>query len=216
MNFIAGYLLLHMSEHEAYWTLVSIIEDILPTEYFTTTMMDLSVDVRFVFGDLLAKKLPRLHKHFLQIGLTLPLVMTQWFLCILATATPTETTFRIWDVFFSEGSKVLFRIGIALFKVNEEKLLSCKEYNTLYNLVKKIPSIMYDADVLIDYAFRRCGKFSMKSINQKRNECRPIVQEEYLSFQMMKSGLKRQSQQITKRELSSSSLKKWKNKFKEI
>lgn len=136
MNFIAGYLLIYMSEPEAYWTLVSIIEELLPTEYFTNTMIDSSVDVRFVFDDLLQKKIPRLHQHLTSFNLTLPLIITQWFLCIMATTTPTETTFRIWDVFFSEGSKVLFRVALSFFKLSEEKILSCRDYGTLYNLIK--------------------------------------------------------------------------------
>ncbi|EFA78750.1 hypothetical protein PPL_08211 [Heterostelium album PN500] len=191
MNFIVGYLLLHMSEHEAYWTLVSIIEDILPSEYFTSTMIDLSVDVRFVFDEILQKKLPKLHKHFTTLNLSLPLIMTQWFLCIMATATPTETTFRIWDVFFAEGSKVLFRFAVALFKMNEEKLLTCKDYNTLYNLIRKIPSMMYDADALIEYAFNKIGSLSMKLIDQKRKESKVIVFNEYIEFQMMRNGIRK-------------------------
>eukprot|EP01133_Synstelium_polycarpum_P003621 gene3621-4149_t len=211
MNFIVGFLLMHMSEHEAYWTLVSIIEDILPTEYYTTTMIDLSVDVRFVFDDLLLKKLPKLHKHFTSFGLTLPLICTQWFLCLMATTTPTETTFRIWDVFFSEGSKVLFRFAIAFFKINEEKLLTCKDYNTLYNLIRKIPSYMYDVDILMDVSFNKIGSFPMKNINQKRKECKVIVEEEFIAFQKQRSGhaAKRQSMMITKAELSRSPSKTW-------
>ncbi|EGG18758.1 hypothetical protein DFA_02497 [Cavenderia fasciculata] len=202
MNFIAGFLLIFMSEHEAYWTLVSIIEDILPPEYFSSTMIDLSVDVRFVFDELLLKKLPRLHKHFSKHNLSLPLIISKWFLCLMATATPTETTFRIWDVFFSEGSKVLFRIAIALFKMNEEKLLTCLDYNTLYNLIRKIPSHAYDADTLIDVSFNKLGSFPMNKIQQKRKESKVIVTNEYLNFQKLRmqgqanNAAKRQSQQI--------------------
>ncbi|GAM18618.1 hypothetical protein SAMD00019534_017930 [Acytostelium subglobosum LB1] len=217
MNFLAGYLLIHMSEHEAYWTLVSIVEDILPQEYFTTTMIDLSVDVRFVFPDLMAKKLPRLNKHFTKNGLSLPLLMTQWFLCIFATTTPTETTFRIWDVFFSEGSKVLFRFALAMLKINEEELMSCQDYNDLYSLIKKIPSKMYDADHLMEVAFQKLGSMPMKTIDQKRTDCRVIAMDEYVKHQSARNGLKRQSQHITKSELKSGT-KRWSSQliFKEV
>ncbi|KYQ91725.1 hypothetical protein DLAC_07507 [Tieghemostelium lacteum] len=188
MNFIAGFLLIYMSEHEAYWMLVSIIEDLLPTEYFTTTMIDSSVDVRFVFDDLLQKKLPRLHQHLQISNLTLPLIITQWFLCIMATTTPTETTFRIWDVFFSEGSKVLFRVALSFFKMNEEKLLTCRDYTTLYNLIKKIPNGIYDADHLLDVAFNGLGSFPMKNLIKKRKDSKVVVITEYNEFQKMKAS----------------------------
>eukprot|EP01132_Coremiostelium_polycephalum_P005921 gene5921-7371_t len=187
MNFIAGFLLIYMSEHEAYWTLVSIIEDLLPSEYFTTTMIDSSVDVRFVFDELLQKKLPKLYHHFQSLNLTLPLIVTQWFLCIMATTTPTETTFRIWDVFFSEGSKVLFRVALTFFKLNEEKLLSCNDYGTLYNLIKKIPNQMYDSDDLLDVCFNKLGSFPMKNILQKRKDSKEVVTSEYIAFQKIRN-----------------------------
>ncbi|KAF2074940.1 hypothetical protein CYY_003773 [Polysphondylium violaceum] len=189
MNFIAGFLLIYMSEHEAYWTLCAIIEELLPTEYFTSTMIDSSVDVRFVFEDLMQRKLPRLYTHLTSLNLTLPLIITQWFLCIMATTTPTETTFRIWDVFFSEGSKVLFRVALSFFKINEEKILSCKDYVTVYNLIKKIPSGMYDADLLLDVCFNGLGSFPMKNILQKRKDSKVVVTSEYLEFQRRKQGL---------------------------
>ncbi|CAI5999934.1 unnamed protein product [Closterium sp. NIES-65] len=41
----------------------------------------------------------------------------------LACAAPRhQTTLRVWDVLFNEGAKVLFRVALALFKMNEAEL----------------------------------------------------------------------------------------------
>ena len=42
---------------------------------------------------------------------------------IFSTKMPIELTLRIWDVFFIEGRPVLYRIILAIFKVNERELL---------------------------------------------------------------------------------------------
>ena len=36
---------------------------------------------------------------------------------------PLEYTVRIWDIFFIEGHKILYRIGLAIMKLNEKELL---------------------------------------------------------------------------------------------
>lgn len=39
MNFIAAFLLLNMDPSRAFWTFCSIIEDILPDDYYTKHMV---------------------------------------------------------------------------------------------------------------------------------------------------------------------------------
>jgi len=36
---------------------------------------------------------------------------------------PLELTLRIWDIFFIEGIKILYRVGLAILKLNEKVLL---------------------------------------------------------------------------------------------
>ena len=36
---------------------------------------------------------------------------------------PTEYILRIWDIFFIEGHKILYRVGLAIMKLNENDLL---------------------------------------------------------------------------------------------
>lgn len=47
-------------------------------------------------------------------------------MCLFVNTLRPEVTLRIWDMFFNEGSKVLFRIAAALFKLHEKQLVAVK------------------------------------------------------------------------------------------
>jgi hypothetical protein len=47
-----------------------------------------------------------------------------WFMTIYTVNFPFECTIRIWDIFFIEGSKILYRVALALFKLAEDSLLN--------------------------------------------------------------------------------------------
>lgn len=49
---------------------------------------------------------------------------------------PPQTMLRIWDTFLYEGSKVLFRFAIAIFKYNEEKLLNIENSIGIFNRLR--------------------------------------------------------------------------------
>ena len=51
---------------------------------------------------------------------------------------------QIWDSFLYEGSKVLFRYAIALFKSNEEQLLKLDTPSELFNQIRRMGKLAYD------------------------------------------------------------------------
>jgi len=55
-----------------------------------------------------------------------------------------QTMLQIWDAFLYEGSKVLFRYAIALFKNNEEQLLKLDDTSAIFNQVRRIGKLAYD------------------------------------------------------------------------
>lgn len=48
---------------------------------------------------------------------------SHWFLTQYALNFPFETFVRIWDIYFYEGEKTIYRFGIAILLLNEESLL---------------------------------------------------------------------------------------------
>ena len=68
---------------------------------------------------LIEKYLPKLHKHFLDIMLIPQMYASQWFMTLFVVDFPIEVCVRIWDIFFIEGRKIIYRIALGIFKILE-------------------------------------------------------------------------------------------------
>ena len=44
---------------------------------------------------------------------------------------PVETTLRVWDCLFYEGSKILLRVAIALVAINSASILAARDFTAL-------------------------------------------------------------------------------------
>ena len=77
------------------------------------------------------------------------LAMSHWFLIIFVDLLPPESTLRVWDVLFSEGSKVLFRVALALFKLFEHSLLEIKDPLELFQAIQNLPKKAIDCHNLM-------------------------------------------------------------------
>jgi hypothetical protein len=91
--------------------------------------MGLQVDMA-VFRELLGNKLPKLARHLqkLQYSTNEPSVepplinvfTMQWFLTLFCNCLPMICVLRIWDLIMIEGSDVLLRTALTLWKKMEE------------------------------------------------------------------------------------------------
>lgn len=61
LNFVAGMILILMEEEEAFWLLVTIVDKLLPPDYYTKSMVGTYVD-QFVLAHIIKKYLPRIHR----------------------------------------------------------------------------------------------------------------------------------------------------------
>jgi hypothetical protein len=61
LNFLGGMMLIFMSEEEAFWLLITVVEKLLPSDYYTKSMVGTYVD-QFVLSHILKKYLPNIHK----------------------------------------------------------------------------------------------------------------------------------------------------------
>ncbi|TYZ68653.1 hypothetical protein PybrP1_000293 [[Pythium] brassicae (nom. inval.)] len=134
MNFLAAVLLHHMEEEEAFWVLAAIVEELTP-DYHTRSMAGSRADQR-VFADLVQQKLPALFQHMQALGVDFEPFTLKWFLCLFLNTLPFEPVLRIWDVFFCEGSHVLLRVGLALLKLNQPRILACSDAFEVYEMFK--------------------------------------------------------------------------------
>ena len=66
-----------------------------------------------------------------------------------------QTMLRIWDTFLYEGSKVLFRFAIAIFKFNEEALLATENSIGIFNKLRTMCQDATDVNRLVQVCSRR-------------------------------------------------------------
>jgi len=147
LNRLAAIALLFLSEEDAFWCMVCILDYILPPEYYDTTLTAAQVDQR-VLKDLIVEKLPRLASHLEAQKVDVSLFTFNWFLTIFIDNIPVETYLRIWDTFLFEGTKVLFRFAIAFLKMSEEGILQQDESMHTHKYMRGIAESMTNTETI--------------------------------------------------------------------
>ncbi|XP_044536654.1 carabin isoform X1 [Gracilinanus agilis] len=135
---------------EAFWCLVQICEFYLPG-YYGPHMEAIRLDAE-VFSALLGRLCPRIHKHLHQQGVGPLLYLPEWFLCLFARSLPFATVLRIWDAFFSEGVKVLFRVGLTLVRLalgTAEQRRACPGLLETLEMLRSIPPAQLQEDLFM-------------------------------------------------------------------
>lgn len=194
LNFIAGLLLLFMNEEKSFWMLNIITRIYLPGTHEVSlegANVDLGVlmlSIRETMPAVWAKIGGELDGTTLdpKTSMRLPpitLCATAWFMSCFIGTLPIETTLRVWDSFFYEGSKTLFRIALTIFKIGEQEIKNVNDQMEIFQVVQTIPRRLVDANLVLDTCFKRRGGFSglsQEKIEQRRRERREGYAEERL------------------------------------
>lgn len=161
MGFVTALLLTFMSEEEAFWLLVRLMEGYDLARMFATGFPLLS-ECFAVFNQLFAKKFPKLKRHFDEEGFDISMVGSKWFMTLFVYDFPFCTLVRIWDIFLFEGWKIIYRVGLALLKLEYDTLMT----SDFENLMRIFPDIgrRHETDVLLRQALRL--KLTRKKLGQ--------------------------------------------------
>ena len=89
-----------------------------------------------VFESLVEKTMPILWDHLIKSDVQLSVVSLPWFLSLYINSMPLIFAFRVLDVFFLEGPKVLFQVGLAILRINGEELLDIQDDGTFISILK--------------------------------------------------------------------------------
>lgn len=186
---IAALLLMHMPEEDSFWMLVR-ISDYYLKGYFKPGLEKVQIDGHALFY-LFKKENQVAFKLMKSQSIDPVLYMTEWFMCIFARTLPWCTVLRVWDMFFCEGVKVLYRVGLHLMISafnDKERFQRCQSqgmYETL-NLLKNLPvdslyetklvnqsSIIKISEEEFKKAYEKSGKEFQKQsdeLNKNRNK----------------------------------------------
>lgn len=134
---VAGILLMYMDEEQAFWALSTFMSD---PKY---AMHGLFVEgfpklTRFLahHDRVLAKFLPKLHRHFAKHGLDAILYSLKWFFVIFVERVPFSLCLRIWDIYMLEGERVVTAMAFTILRMHRSKLLNMKDMDAMTDLLQ--------------------------------------------------------------------------------
>lgn len=182
LNFIAGLLLLFLPEEKTFWMLYIITHQLLPGTHDTRLGSEidqgvLMLCVRDCLPAIWAKvgeSIDGALSH--EVGVTLPpitLSTVSWFMNAYVTTLPIETALRIWDAWFYEGSKTLFRMALTILKLGENEIKQVSDPGESLMVVQNLPRKLIDPTALLELCFKRrngFGHLSQVEVDQKREE----------------------------------------------
>ncbi|XP_054941297.1 small G protein signaling modulator 3 isoform X9 [Physeter macrocephalus] len=166
---VAACLLLFLEEEDAFWMMCAIIEDLLPASYFSTTLLGVQTDQRLL-RHLIVQYLPRLDRLLQEHDIELSLITLHWFLTAFASVVHIRLLLRLWDLFFYEGSLVLFQTTLGMLRLKEEELIQSENSASIFNTLSDIPSQMEDADLLLGEAMRLAGSLTDVAVESQRRK----------------------------------------------
>lgn len=171
-------LLVTQDEVRSFWILFSILEEILPSNYFVDMNLGCNVDQEVLLA-LLEWKSPAIHRKIVDLQMPLNIVTSTWFSALFVEQLPFETLVRVWDAFLFEGSKVLLRMAWALFKINERSILSIHDYFDLTAYIRNMARSQIDIPRLFYEAFENIGSFPGKWIEEQRLKFLPELRAKH-------------------------------------
>ncbi|OAL51658.1 GTPase-activating protein-like protein GYP2 [Pyrenochaeta sp. DS3sAY3a] len=196
MNIVVAALLIYMSEPQAFFLLSVLCDRLLPG-YYSQTMYGTLLDQK-VFESLVEKTMPILWDHLVKSDVQLSVVSLPWFLSLYINSMPLIFAFRVLDVFFLEGPKVLFQIGLAILRINGEELLDASDDGSFISVLKSYFSRLDESahpksenpklravtrfQELMVVAFKEFAGITQNTISEQRAKHKDAVLENIESF----------------------------------
>lgn len=218
MNIVVAALLIYTSEQQAFFLLSALCDRLLPG-YYSKDMYGTLLDQR-VFEGLVEKTMPVLWEHLVKSDVNLSVVSLPWFLSLYINSMPLVFAFRVLDVFFLEGPKVLFQIGLAILRINGEELLDVSDDGAFISILKnyfarldesahprseneKLRSITRFQELMVT-AFKEFGNITHASIAELRAKHIDNVKEGLATFAKRTSirNLGPESKKLSQEDLS--------------
>ncbi|XP_017788167.1 PREDICTED: TBC1 domain family member 1 [Habropoda laboriosa] len=180
LSFVAGVLLLHMSEDQAFFLLRHLMFRRGLRKLYLPDMAALQLYL-YQLSRLLHDRLPAIYNHFDKHEVSPTLYAAPWLLTLFASQFPLGFVTRVFDLLFLESTEVLFRVSMALLEEHQDQLLTCDSFEEIMEYLKtRVPAV--DRDIL-DRVMKRVF-YPDQEITKQLNEYRveyQVLQEEMMS-----------------------------------
>lgn len=198
MNLITACLLLIMpTAEDAFWVLATMIENILPQNYYDQHLLTSRAD-QSVLREYVADLLPKLSTHLETLEIELEALTFQWFLSVFTDCLSAEALYRVWDVVLcmQDGSTFLFQVALALLKLNEKQLLQCDTPAAIYHYINhQMTNHAISIDGLIQASDALNKEVKRKDVEERR--ARAVAHEQELMRQREEARLERARKRAT-------------------
>ncbi|XP_047143311.2 small G protein signaling modulator 3 isoform X1 [Hydra vulgaris] len=169
MGMVVGNLLLFLEEEDVFWMMVAIIEDLLPSSYYSSSLIGVQVDQR-VLRQLIVGYLPHLDELMKEHDIELGLITLHWFLTAMSSVFDIKILLRVWDIFFYEGSISLFKITLGMMKFKEKALLAVENSAQIFNMMSNLPGEIVDVDLLLEYSKKAAASLTQIILDTHRKK----------------------------------------------
>lgn len=141
LSFVAGILLLHMSEDIAFFLLRHLMFRRGLRRQYLPDMAALQVQL-YQLSRLLHDQQPALYSHLDKHEVAPTLYAAPWMLTLFASQFPLGFVARVFDLMFVESPEIIFRVAIALLSEHKDGILSCDSFEEIMDYLKtKVPNI---------------------------------------------------------------------------
>ena len=103
MSYLAAMLLLYVeSEFDAFVCMANLLTRTVHFDFYRFDMASMAGHLQ-IFDGLFQKRMPKLHRHFSDQGVTHEMFLFNWLLTVFAKALPIDVAARVWDSFLLLG-----------------------------------------------------------------------------------------------------------------
>ncbi|KAJ8012564.1 hypothetical protein DPEC_G00044170 [Dallia pectoralis] len=141
ISFVAGILLLHMSEDQAFDMLKFLMYDLGFRRQYRPDMTSLQIQM-YQLSRLLHDYHRELYNHLEEHEICPSLYAAPWFLTLFASQFLLGFVARIFDILFVQGNEVIFKVALCLLSSHEREIVECDSFESIVNYLKTtIPNL---------------------------------------------------------------------------
>lgn len=135
ISFVAGVLLLHMSEEQAFEMLKFLMYDLGFRKQYRPDMMSLQIQM-YQLSRLLHDYHRELYNHLEENEISPSLYAAPWFLTLFASQFPLGFVARVFDIIFLQGTEVIFKVALSLLSSQEALIMECENFENIVEFLK--------------------------------------------------------------------------------
>ncbi|XP_037655691.1 TBC1 domain family member 4 isoform X1 [Choloepus didactylus] len=146
ISFVAGVLLLHMSEEQAFEMLKFLMYDLGFRKQYRPDMMSLQIQM-YQLSRLLHDYHRDLYNHLEENEISPSLYAAPWFLTLFASQFPLGFVARVFDIIFLQGTEVIFKVALSLLSSQESLIMECENFENIVEFLKSTLPDMNTAEM---------------------------------------------------------------------